>query len=90
MNSADVLLGVALAGLHWWQFDRFCARFPEHLQAGRGQVLRLAARRWMVTFLLGTVCYRWLVQKDLDFVVGFLVASFAARATVLIRHRVKI
>ncbi|MBT9588877.1 hypothetical protein IV102_36415 [bacterium] len=87
MDSAGFLLGILVACLHWWQFEQLCNNLGEHLLAGR--VVKLAARRWGLTFLLGMVSLQWAQVKAGEFMTGFLVASFVARAITLFRHRGK-
>lgn len=84
MDAPGFWLGIAIAGLHWWQFDRVCKNLGEHLAAGR--VVKLAARRWGMTFLLGMVCTQGLRVDSGSFLTGFLLASFTARAVALLRH----
>jgi hypothetical protein len=87
LDSPGFLLGILVACLHWWQFEQLCSNLGEHLMAGR--VVKLAARRWGLTFLLGMVSLQFAQVKSGDFMAGFLVASFVARTMTLFRHRGK-
>lgn len=82
MISAAFALGFLAAGLHWWQFARQSRLLGENLSV-RG-VLWSAAGRWGLTIALGIICQKMVQGKSGDFLTGFLVATFAARAASLI------
>lgn len=83
MISAGFALGFLVAGLHWWLFAAqrkslggvFTTRY----------VLWTFAGRWGLTIALAVLCLQGLRVKYGDFMTGFLVASFAVRATRLLR-----
>lgn len=83
MNSPGFWLGLFVACLHWWQYEQVCNNLGEHLMARR--IVKLAARRWGVTILLGMVSLQIAAVKSGEFLTGFLVASFAVRAWTWLR-----
>lgn len=88
MISAAFALGFLAAGLHWWQFARQSRLLGENLSVR--SVLWSTAGRWALTIALGVICQKMFHGKSGDFLTGFLVATFAARAASLIaRHRAK-
>ena len=87
MNSPGFLLGILIACLHWWQFQKLCNNLGDQLVAGR--VVFLSARRWGLTIFLGMLSLQFAQVNSGEFITGFLVASFAARVFTILRYRLK-
>jgi len=86
--TAAFALGFLAAGLHWWQFARQSKLLSENLSVRR--VLWSTAGRWALTIALGIICQKMVHGRSGDFLTGFLVATFAARAaSLLARKRAK-
>jgi len=85
--TPGLVLGMMVACLHWWQFDRLCNNLGDNLMAGR--VVQMTIQRWGGTFLLGMLCLRIPRVTSGQFLAGFIAVSFAARLLALVRQRVR-
>lgn len=80
-------IGVLLACLHWWQFERFCLGLTG--DPGKSKVALFSSGRWGLTAVAGILYVQLNPGSALSLVAGFLLATFLARATLLRRYWAK-
>lgn len=85
MQSPGLTLGMALACLHWWLFERFVKSLSGTPTARRVAVL--AGVRWWLTATAGMLCVRLPGVSPWDFALGFLALSFTVRLVHALRYR---
>lgn len=87
MDNPGLTLGMFVACVHWWLFEKFVKSLTG--QQSRKRLMVLASLRWWLTAALGMLSVRLSGVSVWDFVLGFIVASFTVRVALAIRYRAK-
>jgi uncharacterized membrane protein YobD (UPF0266 family) len=88
MDYTGLVLGLILASLHWWLFEKFVLSMGERPNL-LGVVL-VSGGRWMLTVALGVAVLQFTSVSAFSLVLGFMVATMAARTFMVMRYRSKL
>lgn len=88
MDFTGLFLGLILASLHWWLFEKFVLSISS--RPNLVGVVMVSGGRWMLTVMLGVAVLRLTSATALGLTLGFFGATMAARAFMVLRYRAKL
>lgn len=88
MDYTGLALGLILAVLHWWLFERFVLSIGE--RPNLVGVVLVSGGRWMLTVMLGVAALHLANASAFALVLGFFGATMAARIFMVRRYRSKL